>query len=78
MAEQDERASGGQETMQGNLKEKPGNAASFDDNQYAGGAEPAPDEADGSAGGANVSKQGGGTGSNKQAGNTGSTPNASG
>lgn len=64
--------------MQGVLREKPQNASSFADNQYAGETEPLPSDFEGSAGGANVSKQGGGTGSSKQGGNTGSTPNASG
>jgi hypothetical protein len=78
MADERKQDSGNQETMQGNLRDKPAHASSFADNQYAGDTEPVPDEMEGSAGGANVSKQGGGTGSSKQAGNTGSTPNASG
>lgn len=71
--------SGGQETMQGNLREKPAHAGSFADNQYAGEKEPGPDAMPaGDAGGANVSKQGGGTGSSKQGGNTGTTTDSSG
>lgn len=79
MADDQNQSSSDKETMQGVLKEKPKHASSFADNQYAGDTEPlATEEMEGSAGGANVSKQGGGTGSSKQAGNTGSTPNASG
>jgi hypothetical protein len=78
MADNQNQSSGGQETMQGNLREKPNNASSFADNQYAGEAEPASGGEDAGAGGANVSQQGGGSGSSKQGGNTGSTPNASG
>jgi hypothetical protein len=78
MADNQNNSSGEQETMQGVLRDKPKNASSFADNQYAGDTEPLPSELDGDAGGANVSKQGGGTGSSKQGGNTGSTPNASG
>lgn len=79
MADNQNKSEGGQETMQGVLREKPADASSFADNQYAGEAEPGPSDAGGSsAGGANVSQQGGGTGSSKQGGNTGSTPNASG
>ncbi len=76
--EDEAHESGGQETMMGNLKEKPAHAASFDDNQYASESEPTADAPGPDAGGANVSTQGGGTGSSKQGGNTGSTPNASG
>lgn len=78
MADDQNQSSSNQETMQGVLKEKPKHASSFADNQYAGNSEPVPTEEEGTASGANVSKQGGGTGSSKQAGNTGSTPNASG
>lgn len=78
MADDQNQSSGGEESMRGVLAEKPKHASSFADNQYAGDTEPLPTEDEGSAGGANVSKQGGGTGSSKQAGNTGSTPNASG
>lgn len=77
MADQQNKSAGGQETMQGVMREKPNNASSFADNQYAD-AEPESAEAGGSAGGANVSQQGGGTGSSKQAGNTGNTTDASG
>jgi len=78
MADERNQGSGDKETMQGVLKEKPGNASSFADNQYAGETEPEAGGTGGSAGGANVSEQGGGSGSSKQGGNTGSTPNASG
>jgi hypothetical protein len=78
MAGDQNKGSGGQGTMQGNLRDKPDNASSFADNQYAGETEPASGGEGGSAGGANVSEQGGGSGSSKQGGNTGSTPNASG
>lgn len=78
MADEQDKSSGNQETMQGVLREKPGNASSFADNQYAGESEPAETGPGDDAGGANVSQQGGGTGSSKQGGNTGSTPNASG
>lgn len=78
MADDQNKSSGNQETMQGVLREKSGNASSFEDNQYAGGSEPAETGTGGDAGGANVSRQGGGTDSSKQGGNTGSTPNASG
>jgi hypothetical protein len=80
MAEdRNQNPAGGQETMQGNLREKPAHASSFADNQYAGDKEPGPDAMpSGDAGGANVSQQGGGTDSSKQGGNTGNTPNASG
>jgi hypothetical protein len=78
MADEKNKNQNAQETMQGVLREKPKNASSFSDNQYAGDTEPLVSEAEGTAGGANVSKQGGGTGSSKQGGNTGNTPNASG
>lgn len=78
MADNQNQSSSDKETMQGVLAERPKHASSFSDNQYAGDTEPLPAEGEGSAGGANVSKQGGGTGSSKQAGNTGNTPNASG
>jgi hypothetical protein len=64
--------------MQGVLRDKPNDASSFADNQYAGDTEPSPTGTSNDAGGANVSEQGGGSGSSKQGGNTGSTPNASG
>ena len=78
MADNQHKNSGDQETMQGVLRDKPKDASSFADNQYAGETEPLPSELEGDAGGANVSKQGGGSGSSKQGGNTGNTPNASG
>lgn len=78
MADNQNKNSGDQETMQGVLREKPGNASSFADNQYAGETEPNDTGQGGDAGGANVSQQGGGTGSSKQGGNTGGTTNASG
>ena len=78
MADNQNQDSGGQETMQGNLREKSPNASSFADNQYAGETEPASGGEDEGAGGVNVSQQGGGSGSSKQGGNTGSTPNGSG
>lgn len=78
MTEDQNQGSKNQETMQGNLREKPKHATSFADNQYAGESEPVATESAGDAGGANVSQQGGGSGSSKQAGNTGNTPNASG
>lgn len=78
MADNQNKSSGDRETMQGVMREKPGDASSFADNQYAGETEPASSGTGGDAGGANVSQQGGGTGSSKQGGNTGSTPNASG
>lgn len=79
MTEDRKENASGQETMQGNLREKSPHAKSFADNQYAGDSEPGPDAMPSNdAGGANVSDQGGGTGSSKQGGNTGSTPNASG
>lgn len=67
-----------QETMQGNLREKPKHASSFSDNQYAGEREPSSDDMEGTAGGPGVSTQGGGSDSSKQGGNTGHTPDASG
>jgi hypothetical protein len=78
MADSQNKNSSDKESMQGVLREKPGNASSFADNQYAGETEPTETGTGGDAGGANVSRQGGGTGSSKQGGNTGSTPNASG
>jgi hypothetical protein len=78
MTDDQNKGSSNQETMQGVLRDKPKHASSFADNQYAGESEPLPEEQEGSAGGANVSKQGGGSGSSKQAGNTGHTPDASG
>lgn len=78
MADDKSRSSSNQETMQGNLREKPKHASSFADNQYAGDSEPVDEETAGSAGGANVSRQGGGSDSSKQGGNTGHTPDASG
>ncbi len=58
---------------EGNLREERG-APPYADRAYAGEREPAggpgPSQT-GTAGGANVSKQGGGSGSGKQAGNTG-------
>lgn len=78
MADDQNSSSGNQETMQGVLKEKSGNASSFEDNQYAGETAPGATGPGNDAGGANVSQQGGGTGSSKQGGNTGSTTDASG
>jgi hypothetical protein len=78
MADSQNKSLGEQGTMQGVLRDKPGDASSFADNQYAGETEPTAEGTSGDAGGANVSEQGGGTGSSKQGGNTGSTPNASG
>ena len=77
MAEDEEGAQGDPDTMQGNLKEKPADARSFDDKQYAGESEPSSVGTGGDAGGANVSRQGGGSGSSKQAGNTGSSTSGS-
>ncbi|HEX8096673.1 MAG TPA: hypothetical protein VF507_01500 [Pyrinomonadaceae bacterium] len=77
MAEQN-RQVGNQETMAGNLKEKPADAESFDAGGYAGETGPSDVGPHGSGSGPNVSTQGGGTGSSKQGGNTGGTPNASG
>jgi hypothetical protein len=78
MTDNQNKSSSDPETMQGVLKEKPKHASSFADNQYAGESEPESTDTGGTAGGANVSRQGGGSGSSKQGGNTGSTPNASG
>jgi hypothetical protein len=75
MADNQNQGSDGQETMQGNLRDKPKDASSFADNQYAGDTEPA--SGDENSGEVNISQQGGGSGSSKQGGNTGSTPNAS-
>lgn len=76
MAEQSKQSAQG--TMEGNLKEKPKHAASFDDQQYAENEGSPSRGAEGSAGGANVSTQGGGTDSSKQGGNTSQTTDASG
>ena len=57
---------------EGNLAREPG-APPYADRAYAGETEPGGGDSPsqtGTAGGANVSKQGGGTGSDKQAGNT--------
>ena len=78
MPEQEKQAASTQDTMEGNLKEKPQHAASFDAQKYAENEGSPSSGPDGSAGGANVSAQGGGSGSTKQAGNTGHTPDASG
>lgn len=78
MADNQDKSSGEQGTMQGVLRDKPKDADSFADNQYAGDTEPSQTGTSSDAGGANVSQQGGGSGSSKQGGNTGSTPNASG
>lgn len=78
MADSQNKSEGNQETMQGVLRDKPKDASSFADNQYAGDVEPVETEPGNDAGGANVSRQGGGTGSSKQGGNTGNTPNSSG
>jgi hypothetical protein len=78
MSEQ-EGSSNSQETMAGNLKEKPADADTFDGQKYAGQQEgPNSGEAGGHAGGTNVSSQGGGSGSTKQGGNTGGSKDASG
>lgn len=78
MADNQNKSSGNQETMQGVMREKSAGASSFADKQYAGETEPTDTGTGGDAGGANVSQQGGGTGSSKQGGNTGSTTDASG
>jgi hypothetical protein len=77
MAEKEE-GSGGGETMEGNLKEKPADADSFDGQEYAGGGGQDAGTGGGYAGGTNVSSQGGGSGSTKQGGNTGGSKDASG
>jgi hypothetical protein len=78
MPEQEE-SSDSRETMAGNLKEKPADAATFDDQKYAGQQEGPHSGGDGGyAGGTNVSSQGGGSGSTKQGGNTGGSKDASG
>ena len=77
MAEEGNQTPNDQGTMAGNLKEKPGDATSFGDQQYAGEQGPVTAGTGSSAGGTNVSTQGGGSGSSKQGGNTGSSTSGS-